>query len=106
MRAFLMTSSWIFIYGGDECRGKMKYRSSSRAKKFSRVTWVTGAICVVLGIALFRGLGPRSGLLTLGTIGNLIILCLIVRFIAAQNRTAKAINLALDNLRARVDSHE
>ncbi len=101
-----MTSSWIFRYGGDECRGQVKYQSSSRAKKFSRVTWVIGAICVVLGIALFRGLGPRSGLLTLGTIGNVIILCLIVRFIAAQNRTAKAINLALDELRARVDSSE
>ena len=68
--------------------------------------WVTGAICVASGIALLHGLGPRSGLLTLGTIGNVIILCLIVRFIAAQNRTAKAINLALDELRARVDSGE
>jgi hypothetical protein len=84
----------------------MKYQGSSRAKKFSRVTWVIGAICVALGIALLRGFGPRSGLLTLGTIGNVIILCLIVRFIADQNRTAKAINLALGELRARVDSDE
>jgi hypothetical protein len=101
-----MTSSRVVLYASDECREQMKYQSSSRAKRFSRVAWVTGAICVVLGIALFRGLGPRTGLLTLGTIGNVIILCLIVRFIAAQNRTAKAINLALDDLRARVDSGE
>ena len=84
-----MTSSRIVFYASDECRGQMKYQSSSRAKKFSRVMWVTGAICAVLVIALFRGLGPRSGLLTLGTIGNVIILCLIVRFIAAQNRRQK-----------------
>jgi hypothetical protein len=101
-----MTYSWIVLYACDESRGQMKYQSSSRAKKFSRVTWVIGAICLALGIALFRGFGPRSGLLTLGTIGNVIILCLIVRFIADQNRTAKAINLALGELRARVDSDE
>lgn len=79
----------------------MKYQSS-----FSWVPWVIGAICVALGIALFCGFGARSGLLTLGTIGNGIILCLLVRFIEAQNRTAKAIHLALDELRVRVDSDE
>ena len=68
---------------------------------FSWVPWVIGAVCVALGIGMFRGFGARSGLLTLGTIGNVIILCLIVRFIAAQNRTAKAIRLALDELRVR-----
>jgi hypothetical protein len=71
---------------------------------FSWAPWVIGAICVALGIALFSGFGARSGLLMLGTIGNVIILCLIVRFIAAQNRTARAIRLALDELRVRVDS--
>jgi hypothetical protein len=101
-----MTSSRVVLYASDVCRGPMKYQRSSGAKTFSRVMWVASAICVVLAIALFGELGLRSGLLTLGTIGNVIILCLIVRFIAAQNRTAKAINLALDDLRARVGSGE
>jgi len=79
----------------------MKYQSS-----FSCVPWVIGSICVALGIALLRGFGLRSGLLTLGTIGNVIILCLIVRFIDAQNRTAKAIHRKLDELRARLESDE
>jgi len=96
-----MTSSWIVLYAFAECRGQMKYQSS-----FSCVPWAIGAICVALGIALLRKFGPLSWFLTLGTIGNVIILCLIVRFMDAQNRTAKAIHLKLDELRARLDSDE
>ena len=66
--------------------------------KYQSVTWVIGA--------LLRGVGLRSGFLMLGTIGNVIILCLIVRFIDAQNRTAKFIQLKLEELRTRLDSDE
>jgi hypothetical protein len=62
------------------------------------VTWVIGA--------LLRGFRARSGLLTLGTIGNVVILWGIVRFIDAQNRTVKVIQLKLDELRTRLDSDE